>query len=35
MVEILTGLEAGEIVVVEGNYGLEDGERVKIREGVQ
>jgi len=35
MVEVLTGLEAGEIVVVEGNYGLEEGERIKIREGVQ
>ncbi len=35
LVEITEGLESGEIVVVEGNYGLEDGEKVKIREGVQ
>jgi hypothetical protein len=35
LVEITAGLDPGEFVVVEGNYGLEDGEEVKIREGVQ
>jgi RND family efflux transporter MFP subunit len=35
MVEITTGLEAGEFVVIEGNYGLEDGEKVEIREEAQ
>jgi multidrug efflux pump subunit AcrA (membrane-fusion protein) len=35
LVEITAGLESGEMVVIEGNYGLEDGEEVKIREGVQ
>jgi len=31
LVEVTTGLEAGDFVVVEGNYGLEDGEKVEIR----
>lgn len=35
IVEITAGLEAGEIVVVDGNYGLENGEKVEIREDVQ
>jgi RND family efflux transporter MFP subunit len=35
LVEITSGLESGEMVVIEGNYGLEDGERVEIREGIQ
>jgi RND family efflux transporter MFP subunit len=35
LVEITAGLESGEIVVIEGNYGLEDGEKIKIRESVQ
>ena len=35
VVEITSGLESGDMVVIEGNYGLEDGEEVKIREAVQ
>lgn len=35
LVEVTAGLEAGELVVVEGNYSLEDGEKVEIREGAQ
>ncbi|MBN1222043.1 MAG: efflux RND transporter periplasmic adaptor subunit [Candidatus Aminicenantes bacterium] len=35
LVEVTTGLESGEIVVVEGNYGLADGEKIQISEGVQ
>jgi len=34
-VEVTTGLEAGEVVVVDGNYGLVDGEKVTVRERLQ
>lgn len=32
MVEILSGLEVGDRVVVEGNYGLDDGAKIEIKE---
>jgi len=32
LVEVIKGLEEGEMVVVEGNYGLEDGVRIDIKE---
>jgi RND family efflux transporter MFP subunit len=35
MVEILTGVQEGELVVVEGNYGLEDGAKIEIKEVIQ
>lgn len=35
MVEVTNGVEEGELVVVEGNYGLEDGARIEIREVIQ
>jgi len=35
LVEVTTGLEPGEVVVVEGNYGLADGEKVEVREVIQ
>ncbi|MGZ5469375.1 MAG: efflux RND transporter periplasmic adaptor subunit, partial [Candidatus Aminicenantales bacterium] len=35
MVEILTGLAEGAAVVVEGNYGLEEGAAVQILEEVK
>lgn len=35
LVEILSGLEAGEMVIVEGNFGLEDGTPVEITDEVQ
>jgi RND family efflux transporter MFP subunit len=34
-VEVTTGLEAGDVVVVEGNYGLADGDKVEVREVIQ
>lgn len=34
MVEVVNGLEEGDLVIVEGNYGLEDGAEIKI-EGVK
>ena len=34
MVEIVDGLSEGESVVVEGNYGLEDGATVSVLEEV-
>lgn len=33
--EVLKGLQAGDLVVVEGNYGLEDGADIKILEVIQ
>lgn len=35
LVEILSGLEEGEMVIAEGNFGLEDGTLVEITEEVQ
>ena len=35
MVEVLAGIEDGDLVVVEGNYGLEDGAKIEIKEVVQ
>ncbi|MGD2294650.1 MAG: efflux RND transporter periplasmic adaptor subunit [Candidatus Aminicenantes bacterium] len=35
LVEIVSGLEEGELVIVEGNYGLEDGSQVEIKEVLQ
>ena len=35
MVEILSGLSAGEQVVVEGNFGLEEGDKLDISEVIQ
>jgi hypothetical protein len=34
MVEVLDGLAEGEAVVVEGNFGLEDGAPVQVLEEV-
>jgi len=35
MVEVLSGLADGEAVVVEGNYGLEEGAPVQVLEEVK
>jgi RND family efflux transporter MFP subunit len=35
MIEVLSGLRDGEAVVVEGNYGLEDGSAVQVLEEVK
>lgn len=35
MLEATSGIEEGDLVVVEGNYGLEDGAKVEIREVIQ
>ncbi len=35
LVEIVSGLKEGELVIVEGNYGLEDGTEIEIKEVVQ
>jgi RND family efflux transporter MFP subunit len=35
MVEITSGIEEGNLVVVEGNYGLEDGAKIEIIEEIQ
>jgi RND family efflux transporter MFP subunit len=35
LVEILSGIEEGEQVVVEGNFGLEDGAEIEIKEVIQ
>lgn len=32
MVEVMNGLNEGDLVVVEGNFGLEDGSQIEIRE---
>jgi len=32
MVEVLTGIQEEELVVVEGNFGLEEGSRIDIKE---
>ncbi len=33
-VEIVDGLKAGDVVIVEGNYGLENGSRIEVLSGV-
>lgn len=35
MVEIVQGIEEGELVIVDGNYGLDDGAQVEIKEVIQ
>ncbi len=35
MIEVLSGIEEGDLVVVEGNYGLEDGAKIAVKEVVQ
>jgi RND family efflux transporter MFP subunit len=35
MVEVILGIEDGDLVIVEGNYGLEEGSRIEIKEVVQ
>lgn len=32
MVEVVEGIQEGDLVVVEGNYGLEDGARIEVKE---
>ncbi|MFQ6109192.1 MAG: efflux RND transporter periplasmic adaptor subunit [Candidatus Aminicenantales bacterium] len=35
MVEVLNGVEEGDLVIVEGNYGLEDGAEIAVKEVIQ
>jgi RND family efflux transporter MFP subunit len=35
MVEVTSGIEEGNLVVVEGNYGLEEGAKIEITEEIQ
>jgi RND family efflux transporter MFP subunit len=35
MVEVIAGIEADDLVVVEGNYGLEEGSKIEIKEVIQ
>jgi RND family efflux transporter MFP subunit len=35
MVEVILGIEDGDLVVVEGNYGLEKGSRIEVKEVIQ
>lgn len=35
MVEVISGIEEGDLVVVEGNYGLEEGSKIDIQEVLQ
>ena len=35
MVEVLGGIQEDDLVVVEGNYGLEEGSRIEIKEVIQ
>jgi len=35
LVEILNGLKEGDLVVMEGNYSLEDGAKIDIQEVIQ
>lgn len=34
-IEVITGLKEGDLVVVEGNFGLEDGTEIEIREVIE
>ncbi len=34
-VEVMNGLKEGDMVVVEGNFGLEDGTQIEIREVIE
>jgi RND family efflux transporter MFP subunit len=35
LVEVLAGVQEGELVVVEGNYGLDEGARIEVKEVIQ
>jgi RND family efflux transporter MFP subunit len=35
VIEIISGVEEGELVIVEGNYGLEDGAKIEVKEVLQ
>jgi multidrug efflux pump subunit AcrA (membrane-fusion protein) len=35
MVEVLAGIQEEDLVVIEGNYGLEEGSRIVIREVIR
>ncbi|UCE41913.1 MAG: efflux RND transporter periplasmic adaptor subunit [Candidatus Aminicenantes bacterium] len=35
MVEVISGIEEEDLVVVEGNYGLEEGSKIEIKEVIQ
>lgn len=35
LVEVLSGIEEGDLVIVEGNYGLEDGAQIEMKEVIQ
>ncbi|GAG00854.1 unnamed protein product, partial [marine sediment metagenome] len=35
MVEVISGLEEGDMVVVEGNFGLENGTRIEVKEVIK
>jgi hypothetical protein len=35
LVEIVTGVEEGDLVIAEGNFGLEDGAPIEITSEVQ
>ena len=35
MVEVLGGIQEGDLIVVEGNFGLEEGSRIEIKEVIQ
>jgi RND family efflux transporter MFP subunit len=34
-IEVINGLKEGDLVVVEGNFGLEDGTQIEIREVIE
>ncbi|MDH5704974.1 MAG: efflux RND transporter periplasmic adaptor subunit, partial [Candidatus Aminicenantes bacterium] len=34
-IEVVNGLKEGDLVVVEGNFGLEDGTQIEIREVIE
>jgi len=35
MIEVVKGLKEGDLVVIEGNYGLEDGAKIDIKEVIE